>query len=129
MKQLVTAMVAVLPFFGFTQQRSIMEAKEVCIEMVTFKKKLEYNVEETKAAMEKSNVFVEKYNGFIKRIISVNEEGLFLDIVYWESKEHAINAAQKLQQNEEFMKNFEVIDFSTVQMKHFDAFATFAKDE
>ncbi len=101
----------------------------VCIEMVSFRGNPEFTIEQVQEVMTQTNSHIKEFDGFIKRTISVNEEGEFLDIVYWESLEQAKQAAADLQQNAEIMKHFKVIDFSTVTMKHFNSFSECSVNE
>ncbi|NHF60708.1 hypothetical protein FK220_015235 [Flavobacteriaceae bacterium TP-CH-4] len=101
----------------------------VCIEVVRFKGNPAFSTVQVQEAMAKTNAYIKEFDGFIKRTISVNEEGEFLDIVYWESMQQAKNAAIELQQNPKIMEHFKVIDFSTVTMKHFNSFSNSSKHE
>ncbi len=121
MKQLLITAFLLSITVGSAQKKTPMK-KAVCIEVVTFKGAPEYSIAEVEEAMIRTQEIIKEFDGFIKRTISVNKEGEFLDIVYWESLEQAKEAASKAQQNPQIMENFKVIDFKTVAMKHYTSF-------
>jgi len=122
MKKVVTGALVLFSIYGQAQKKQPMP-KVQCVEMVTFKPKEDVSVDELMNAMRATNKVVKTFSGFISRTTSINEAGDFLDVVYWESREKALAAAQKVQQIPEVMKNFALIDPKSIQMHHFKVFA------
>ncbi len=121
MKRLVL-MALLFSTVAVSAQKQIPMTKNVCIEMVRFKGLPIHSISEVKEAMVRTNAVIKEFDGFIKRTLSVDAEGEFLDIVYWESLEQAKKAASQVQENPQLMENFKVIDFKTVTMKHYTSF-------
>ena len=63
---------------------------------------------------------IEKYQGFISRKLSVNEDGLWMDVVYWTDLKSAENASKHILENKLAQKYFEMIDDNTVECNHFN---------
>ncbi len=97
-----------------------MEQKFGTIEVVFFATKDGLLESEVIKALTSLNHCVEGFEGFIGRKLSKNDDGQWMDMVYWTNKESAITAAEKIMQNPEALKAFEVIDESTMQMHHYD---------
>lgn len=93
------------------------------MEVVTFKTNPEYTNEQLQQAMETTNDIVKEFDGFVSRNISQNENGEFIDVVLWETKEQALNAAKQVPEIPELIKNFALIDPKSVVMKHYTIFA------
>jgi len=91
--------------------------------MVSFRPLENVSNETLMEAMKATNAIVKTFDGFISRTTSINEKGAFLDVVYWESKAKALEAAKKVQEVPEVMKNFALIDPQSINMQHFDIFA------
>ncbi len=121
MKTVLTGILALSTFIGYAQKNSTMKRAN-CVEMVSFKPQKNVTDEQLMEAMRATNPIVKNFEGFISRTTSINEKGEFLDIVYWESKEQALQAAQKVQNIPEVMKNFALIDPNSITMEHFDIF-------
>lgn len=99
------------------------------MELVIFKAKPTYTTEETLKAMESLNAVIKQYKGFIKRSFALSEDGLWMDIVYWQSMEEAKQAAKDIMQNEVALKAFSVIDEKQMQFYHFTLAGEFKKNE
>lgn len=57
--------------------------------------------------------------GLISRELLYNDEdGQWVDVVYWESMEHATNAINIANQKPNILKLFSLLDDSSVQMMH-----------
>ena len=94
-----------------------------CMEVVTFRVNPDNTNEELKQAMEAANQFVKEFDGFVNRNTSMSEDGEFVDVVLWESKEKALKAAEQLMQNPELAKNFALIDPKSIVMNHYTIFS------
>lgn len=94
-----------------------------CMEVVTFKTNPEYTNEQMQKAMETTNDIVKGFDGFVSRNISQNENGEFIDVVLWETKEQALKAAKQVPEIPGLVKNFALIDPKSVVMKHYTIFA------
>lgn len=97
-----------------------MEKRIGAIEVVLFKTKPGYTQDQAQEALESLNRHVVKFDGFISRKLSVDEQGNWMDLVYWESKGLALKAAEEIMKVPEAAQVFEVIDDSTIQMYHFN---------
>ena len=99
-----------------------MEAKT--IEVVTFDLKEGVSKAEASRKLQALNEFVKDYEGFIKRSISCNEDGKWVDIVYWESRELAVKAASEVSHSPKAMEIFQVIDENSIQMNHYEVISS-----
>lgn len=95
-----------------------MEAKT--IEVVTFDVKAGVSKKEASRKLAGLNELVKNYEGFIKRDLSCNEDGKWVDIVYWTSKELALKAASEVASNEKAAEIFAIIDENSVKMNHYE---------
>lgn len=110
--------------FGLGQAQKEISMKQVkCVEMVMFRPQEKVSNDELLKAMTATNKIVKNFDGFIHRSTSINDDGGFLDVVYWESKEEALEAAAKVQKIPEVMKNFALIDPNSIKMKHYEVFS------
>jgi len=100
------------------QMKNEMKAKT--IEVVTFNLKEGVSKEEGSKKLATLNDLVRTFDGFIKRSISCNEQGKWVDIVYWTSKELAPDAAKSVAENPTAMEAFQVIDENSIQMNHYE---------
>ena len=122
MKLLLTGFLVLASLYGHAQKNLSMKQVK-CVEMVLFRPQENVNNDELMEAMMATNEIVKNFDGFIQRSTSINENGEFLDVVYWESKEQALQAAAKVQEMPEVMKNFALIDPNSIKMEHFEVFA------
>ena len=122
MKLLLTGFLVLTSLYGHAQKNLSMKQVK-CVEMVLFRPQENVNNDELMEAMMATNEIVKNFDGFIQRSTSINENGEFLDVVYWESKEQALQAAAKVQEMPEVMKNFALIDPNSIKMEHFEVFA------
>lgn len=102
---------------------------KTAIELVIFKAKPACTTEEVLKAMQSLNAILKQYNGFIKRSLALSEDGLWTDIVYWESMEEAKQAGKDIMQNEVALKAFSVIDEKQMQFYHFTLAGEYQKNE
>jgi heme-degrading monooxygenase HmoA len=95
-------------------------SKTNAIELVIFKTKPEFDQKDVKASLESLTAIVSNYKGFISRQLAKNEEGKWMDLVFWESMEDAKAAADEIMKLESAQKAFSVIDEQTMEFYHFD---------
>ncbi|MCH8487325.1 MAG: hypothetical protein LAT75_10715 [Candidatus Cyclonatronum sp.] len=91
----------------------------MAIELVTFNTKPEFDQREVKASLESLNAIVSTYKGFISRQLARNEDGKWMDLVFWESMEDAHAAAEAIMKLEAAQMAFRVIDEQTMSFHHF----------
>jgi hypothetical protein len=85
------------------------------VEVVIWKTKSNFTEEEVLYKARALNKFIENQKGFISK----NEQGEWLDLVYWSSIEDA-NAAAKMAQNCDICQPFfDTIDMSSMKFYHF----------
>ena len=109
-----------------SQNTTNMEQTVKTVEIVKFKLKAGISAEEGKEKLLKLNQCVQAFDGFIERKLTKNEDGEWLDIVYWTSKEAALNAAEQVAKDPKALEAFAVIDESTIVMNHFDLIDKFS---
>lgn len=88
------------------------------IELVTFRARqgvTNQQLETQGAALEG---FLKEQPGFLYRSLSVDEDGLWYDIVYWKTMSDAESAAEKFKQNQLGMAMMELIDMDSARMRH-----------
>jgi hypothetical protein len=87
------------------------------MEITTFKLNqgvTEKDFEQSARAMQKD--FLEKQNGFIKRTLTVSEDSVWTDIVFWKDQ-HSAQKTMKLAETSELVLPFmEKIDFNSVKV-------------
>ena len=123
MKQLFLSLALLIVLECQSQTKDEMEAKT--IEVVTFELKDGISKEEASSRLKALNELIKDFDGFIKRSISCNEEGKWVDIVYWTSKELAMKAASEVSKNGRASKLFEIIDEKSIQMNHYQIMDSF----
>ncbi|NQZ45331.1 MAG: hypothetical protein HRT65_13560 [Flavobacteriaceae bacterium] len=122
MKRIVTGMMVLYCLAAIAQKQEPMRIKN-CVEMVVFRPNQGVSNDSLQQAMRATNAIVKEFDGFLSRTTSMNEAGEFLDVVYWESKAKALEAAEKVQHMPEVMQHFSLIDPKSISMKHFEVFA------
>lgn len=70
--------------------------------------------EQSARAMQKD--FLEKQNGFIKRTLTVSEDGIWTDVVFWEDQLSAEKTMKLAETSELVLPFMEKIDFNSVKM-------------
>ena len=95
------------------------------VEIVQFKLKAGIDASTGKEKLLQLNQCVQHFDGFIERKLTVNEAGEWMDIVYWTSKQAAMNAAELVAKDPKALESFAVIDESTMVMNHFNLVETF----
>lgn len=99
--------------------------KPKVVEVALFEINKGFTEKETKEALTSLNDAIKLYHGFIERITAKNENGKYVDIIYWKDINSAKAAATDLAQNEKAIAVFSIIKSKSVQMYHFDTFNQF----
>ena len=87
------------------------------VEVTTFELKSEVDQELfLKVAEKMEKQFIQKQDGFIPQTLSVNEKGVWTDIIYWESETAHQNAFKESEKSEEALPFMNALNFETVQM-------------
>ncbi|TPN88865.1 hypothetical protein [Aquimarina algicola] len=102
-----------------------MQIEPKVIEVVSFEVYPGYSKEEAKEALTALNDIIKFYYGFIERITANNNEGKYIDIIYWKDMESAKAAAAELNKNEAASEIFKIIRPETIEMNHFTSFNQF----
>ncbi len=71
--------------------------------------------EQSARAMQKN--FLEKQNGFIQRTLTVSEDSIWTDVVFWTNKESHGTAMQIAEKSETVVPFMGKIDFNSVKMR------------
>ena len=122
MKQVITGILACTLWMCHAQNKQTM-MQATCVEVVTFRPLENVSTDNLKEAMVATNAIIKHLDGFISRTTSIDESGAFIDVVYWENKAKALQAAKTVMQIPEVAKNFALIDPKSIQMNHFEVFA------
>ncbi len=109
----------------FSQNQNLMKNKPYAIEVVLFEANPNYSKEEVKTALISLNNIIKLYDGFIDRTTACNEQGNYIDLLYWTDIEAAKKAGEDIMKNPEVVAIFEVIKPESMQMYHLDVFNQF----
>lgn len=90
------------------------------IELVLFKPKPGISADEVKDSLTSLNSVLESYDGFVSRQLAEGKENQWMDLVFWETIEHAKFAAEDVTKNENAIKAFGVIDEKEMSFFHFE---------
>ncbi len=101
------------------------EAKPGAVEVVLFDVFEGYSEEQVQNAFTSLNDIIKLYPGFLRRTMAKNEEGKYIDIIYWTNMQAAKTAAAEIMKNQNAVAVFNIIKPETIQMFHFDAFNDF----
>lgn len=108
-----------------------MKDKQV-IEWATFRLKDGIDTAALLAASEKlQNGFLKQQKGFVRRDLVKTAEGLWADVVYWTSHEHAEQAMQSAMNNLACLEYFELLvgpdhDDPSVGVSHFEVLKSYS---
>jgi len=87
------------------------------VEITTFQLNEGISTEEfTTAAERMQEQFLAKQSGFLKRTLTVSEDGVWTDIVFWEDQGSFELAMQKAESAEHTLPFMDKIDFNSVKM-------------
>lgn len=100
------------------KETTVNEKKTGTVEITTFKLNQGIAVkdfEQSARAFQKD--FLEKQNGFIKRTLTVSQDSVWTDVVFWQNQQSA-EKSMKLSETSELVLPFiEKIDLNSVKMK------------
>lgn len=102
-----------------------MTQKTGIVEMVQFRLREGVSEKEGIEALTQLNDCIKQFEGFISRKLSKDEEGNWLDLVYWTDKQSATAAGQKIMQAPEAQPAFKVVDKTTMLFRHYTPELTF----
>jgi hypothetical protein len=91
------------------------------LEIVIWKSKPEFTESDIIERSKNLNEFVNGQKGFVSRDFAKNDEGQWVDFLYWDTLENAQNAAKNLETSPLCGAFFETIDMSSMQMFHFSS--------
>ena len=113
----------VLSLFGFSESYAIEKQDEssIIIEVVIWKPIDGVSEEEVSKSARMVNRFMDQQQGFIRREVAKNNKGEWVDIVYWDSLNHAQVASQAAQVSETCQPFFQTIDMQSMQFYHFES--------
>jgi len=87
------------------------------VEITSFQLKEDISIEKfTKAAESMQEQFLAKQSGFLKRTLTVSEDGVWTDIVFWKDQGSFETAMQKAESSEHTLPFMDKIDFNSVKM-------------
>jgi len=109
----------------FNQKEPRMKNKPYTIEIVRFKGNSKYSENQIQQALTALNDIIKLYPGFIDRITASNQEGIYVDLVYWTDMDSAKEAGDDILKNPKAAEIFKVIRPETIQMHHLTVFNQF----
>lgn len=69
---------------------------------------------------------LESFDGFVRRELLRGEDGVWVDLVWWSSRETAEAAVTAAMADESFGRYFSLIDDASIDMRHFETAASHA---
>lgn len=94
---------------------------EEVYEIVSFKYKSEVPFEIQKESIESLNIVVSGFKGFKSRNVYYSDEnGRWVDLVVWESREDAIRASEQAMENTNALNVFGMMDEQTIIFSHYE---------
>jgi hypothetical protein len=88
------------------------------VELVSFRLTDGITPEAFLARAETTQALVSSKAGFLRRALLCDETGVWTDMVEWQSHAAALQAAETLMQNAEFLDFCSAIDTESVKMQH-----------
>ncbi len=88
------------------------------LEVALFRLKEGTDQEAFLAATDATNTALKQYGGFIRREVLTSEDGQWLDLVYWNSLEEALSAAEQILSDPSCHPFLEMLDMESVTMLH-----------
>ncbi len=87
------------------------------VEITTFKLNQGVTAKDfEKSARVMQKDFLEKQNGFIKRTLTVSEDSIWTDLVFWKDQESAVKTMKLSETSKLVLPFMEKIDFNSVKM-------------
>ncbi|MEM7345239.1 MAG: hypothetical protein AAF485_13450 [Chloroflexota bacterium] len=96
------------------------------LEVVTFKLNESVAEDEFMQRARGLESWLQQIDGFIKRELSKNEEGLWIDILHWRSLSEALSAAEQIMAAPEGQAFGSLIDPESINMMHVKSHYTFS---
>ncbi len=93
------------------------------IEVVTFKLNKTATTDQLAATNEAMSAFLLEQSGFIYRSLSVDENNLWHDIIYWKTPEDMTKAGEQFMQSEVGKSIMALVDDSSATMRKMTAFS------
>ena len=96
---------------------AIAQQQAGIVEITTFK--LNPGVSQTdfeEAASAVQHTFLEQQNGFITRTLTVSQDGIWTDVVYWKDQESVENTMKLSETSEVVLALMQMVDFNSVKM-------------
>lgn len=90
------------------------------LEVVEFKLKDGVKMTVFLSEFQKTNVFLSSLPGFIKRHLGQNEQGLWIDVVEWNTMKAAKDALALSMTADAVQGFISMINHETIHMRHFD---------
>ncbi len=76
-------------------------------------------------ATDATNVALKRYAGFIRREVLKADDGQWLDLIYWNSLEEALSAAEQILSDPSCHPFLEMLDMQSVTMLHLHPVGTY----
>jgi hypothetical protein len=115
---LATAMIASCNLSTQHQKEVTMNEKITgIVEITTFKLNKGVAVKDfEQSALSMQKDFLEKQSGFIKRNLTVSQDSIWTDLVFWQDQQSAEKTLQLAEKSELVLPFMEKIDFNSVKM-------------
>jgi hypothetical protein len=99
------------------KEMTTQEKKTGVVEITTFKLNQGVAVKDfEQSALSMQKDFLEKQSGFVKRTLTVSQDSVWTDIVYWQDQQSAEKTMQLAEKSELVLPFMEKIDFNSVKM-------------
>lgn len=97
-----------------------------CVEVVLFRSHNGVADEAVLESARTTQAMIETFDGLLGRQLLKGQDGQWMDIVFWRSREDAERAAHQIMEMPGFMDAMDVVDQSTLKMLHFDPMLDFS---
>lgn len=88
------------------------------VEVVLFKPQASIKREAILETLSVMQATVEAKKGFVSRQVLENEDGQWLDLLWWESLDDALKAAEEVQHDPELAPHFAIFEGAEMTMMH-----------
>ena len=87
------------------------------VEITTFKLNPDVSQADFEAAASTvQHTFLEQQNGFISRTLTVSQDGIWTDVVYWKDQQSVENTMKLSETSEVVLALMQLVDFNSVKM-------------